>query len=159
MNRLYNLKCWLQENRRNILLIFFSLGAVLAIISSQICVVFNKSPSVPYSVCLQVYNCNPQKGDLCAINYNGRKLIKYVAGVEGDVIRNIYNDIWIENIRVGKAKKTAVLSPVKAGVVPKGYVFVIGTHPLSLDSRYNEFGLVKTSDIRGTVFGLIEQEK
>lgn len=156
MNRLYNLKCWLQENRRNILLIFLSLGAVLAIVSSQICVVFNKQPSVPYSVCLQVYSCKPQRDDLCVINYKGRKLIKYIAGAERDIIRNFGDDIWINNIRVGKAKKTKILTPVKSGVVPKGYVFVIGTHPLSLDSRYNEFGLVKTSDIKGKVFGLVE---
>ncbi|HDR9174378.1 S26 family signal peptidase [Burkholderia vietnamiensis] len=56
-------------------------------------------------------------------------------------------------VAIGVAKpytrKSQTLETVHAGTVPTGYVFVRGTHPDSLDSRYIDGGLVKLSDIQG----------
>ncbi|WP_321967106.1 S26 family signal peptidase [Burkholderia cepacia] len=46
-------------------------------------------------------------------------------------------------------RKGEALETVHAGVVPPGHVFVRGTHPDSLDSRYTDGGLVKFTDIQG----------
>lgn len=153
MNNIKNLKCWLQQNRNKIAIFFFSLGGFVALLSSQICIVFTTSESIPYSVCLQIYHLVPQKGDLCAFNFSGKKFIKYVFGTAGDRIKNVNGVIYVGEKRIGLAQKTEYLTPVENGVVPEGYIFVSGTHPDSLDSRYQEFGLVKLSEIKGKVFG------
>lgn len=56
-----------------------------------------------------------------------------------------------EEIGIAKpyTRKGEALETVHAGAVPPGYVFVRGTHPDSLDSRYTDGGLVKFSDIQG----------
>lgn len=41
------------------------------------------------------------------------------------------------------------LTPLKANIVPAGYVFVAGDHPRSFDSRYEEFGFVPLDKIWG----------
>lgn len=46
------------------------------------------------------------------------------------------------------------LHPLKATIIPEGYVFVATSHPRSFDSRYEEFGLVKQEHITGKCFGL-----
>jgi type IV secretory pathway protease TraF len=41
------------------------------------------------------------------------------------------------------------LTPIAHDVVPEGYLFVAGDHPRSIDSRYEEFGLVPVGKIWG----------
>jgi len=41
------------------------------------------------------------------------------------------------------------LTPLRATIVPEGYVFIVGDHPRSFDSRYEEFGLVPQEKIWG----------
>jgi conjugal transfer pilin signal peptidase TrbI len=108
---------------------------------------------------LQVYHLKPEKGDLCAFNFVGFRFLKYIVGTAGDEIRNLNGVIYVGLTKVGKATKTKLLTPIEDGVVPEGYIFAAGTHPESFDSRYQEFGLVKTSDIRGKVFGVLRHER
>ena len=156
---LSNLKFWLTKNRKNLAMLFGGLALTVALIASQICLVFITTPSIPYSLCLQVYHTTPRKYDLCAFNYKGRKLVKYIIGVEGDKIMNLADAIYVDGFRVGKATRTKLLTPLDDGIeVPQGYVFVSGRHPRSLDSRYKEFGFIKVSDLKGKVFGLVKND-
>lgn len=43
----------------------------------------------------------------------------------------------------------SLLTPLRATIVPEGYVFVAGDHLRSFDSRYEEFGLVPLEKIWG----------
>jgi len=38
-------------------------------------------------------------------------------------------------------------SPIQVGEVPKGHVFVVGDHPDSFDSRYEQFGCIPIEDL------------
>lgn len=50
---------------------------------------------------------------------------------------------------LGQTKDGNLLTPLKADVVPEGYVFVAGDHLRSFDSRYEEFGLVPQQNLWG----------
>jgi len=154
MSRIINLRLWLYKNRKCITNIFVGSIALVAILASQICIVETTSNSTPYSWCLQVYNLKPKKGNLCAFNFKGRRFIKYMVGTAGDEIKYVGKEVYVGTTKVGKAKKTKLLTPVTEGTILKGYVFMAGTHEDSLDSRYKEFGLIKVSDIRGRAIGL-----
>jgi conjugal transfer pilin signal peptidase TrbI len=52
-----------------------------------------------------------------------------------------------------QTKSGEALTPLKSPIIPKGFVFLKGTHPFSLDSRYEEFGLVSVNDIQGYCWG------
>ncbi len=135
---------------------FFIIEVILLIlIVSQICIVFTTSPSVPYSVCLLVYNLKPQKGDLCAFKFKDRRFIKYILGKAGDRISNIQGTIYIGSNKVGKVRNVNNLTPINEGIIPDGYMFVAGTHPDSFDSRYKEFGLIRKANLEGKVYGIV----
>lgn len=155
---LYNIKSWVLKNKRNLVWIFGGLGALIALIASQICIVFIKTNSIPYSVCLQIRYLTPKKYDLCAFKYKGRKFIKYIIATEGDKVINLADAIYVDGVRVGRAIRTNQLTPLDDCEVPEGYVFVSGRHPQSLDSRYKEFGFVKVSDLKGKVIGLAKRD-
>lgn len=157
-DNLSNLKFWLIKNKRKLICFFSVFALIVALISSQICILFIETNSIPFSVCLQIRYLPPQKYDLCALNYNGHKLVKYIIGIEGDKIINLVNAIYVGGFRVGKAEKTDLLTPIENCTIPEGYVFVSGRHPKSLDSRYKEFGLIKVSDLEGKIFGLVKRD-
>lgn len=48
-----------------------------------------------------------------------------------------------------KTKEGQALSPLSIPIVPEGYLFVVGDHTRSFDSRYKEFGLVSIDNIYG----------
>ncbi len=156
INRIQNLYIWLKSNIAYVTAIFVLQWLILEIIISQVCIVLTTSNSVPYKICLQLYNVKPKKGDLCAFIYKGEKFIKYLSGQAGDRITNSNDEIFIGHNRVGKAYSTCKLTPIKAQTVPKGYVFVSGNHTYSFDSRYQEFGFIKDEDIQGKVIGLVK---
>ncbi len=147
-----------QRNRRGITLLF-TFCCMFAVLCSQICIIKTTSDSIPYSWCLQVYNLKPKKGDLCVFNFKGRKFLKYIAGTEGDEIQCIGKAVYVGDNRIGICKETGFLTPTRERKVPKGYVFVAGTHPDSFDSRYEEFGLIKESDVEGKAFGLVKYKE
>lgn len=157
-NNLSNIKEWVLQNVRGLIWFFGGLAIVIALIVSQLCVVFVRTNSIPYSVCLQMRHMPPQKYDLCAFMYKGYKFIKYIIGIEGDKVINLADAIYVDGFSVGRAERTNQLTPLDDCTIPKGYVFVSGRHPKSLDSRYKEFGLVKVSDLEGKVFGLVKRD-
>ena len=75
----------------------------------------------------------PQTGDVVLIQKDGTTYMKRVAYVAGeDVSLSSQEGYW------------------GSSIVPEGYVYVLGDNPDdSYDSRYEEFGLVKVSEIWG----------
>jgi conjugal transfer pilin signal peptidase TrbI len=113
------------------------------------------SESVPYSLCLQIYNLKPEKDDLCVLKFGETNFVKYIRGVAGDKVTNINGEIYVDHQKIGEVDKKSNLTPIGSGIIPEGCVFVAGTHPNSFDSRYKEFGLVQVSNIRGKAIGCV----
>ncbi len=143
---------------------------LLGILLTQVRLIYLTSESIPYKYCVQFYNIKPEKGDLCVFDYypkgKTRKeskesrftFIKYIAGVEGDYVKREGNKIYVNEKLIGEAKEDTGLHPIDSKEIPKGYVFVRGTHEDSLDSRYEEFGLVKEENLRGKAIGWIRRD-
>lgn len=143
---------------------------LLVILVTQVKLVYLTSESIPYKYCVQFYNIKPEKGDLCVFDYypkgKTRKeskesrftFIKYIAGVEGDYVKREGNKIYVNEKLIGEAKGESELHPIDSKKIPKGYVFVRGTHKDSLDSRYEEFGLIKEENLRGKAIGWIRRD-
>ncbi len=99
----------------------------------------NAEPYVGYGVCK-----------------NGLKpLLKYVAGLEGDLVEINKNKVFIKlkhksvsiamRIYDVDSKGEKVKSILKDGIIPKGKAFVYSTNDGSFDSRY--FGLVNKNEL------------
>jgi conjugal transfer pilin signal peptidase TrbI len=130
------------------------LVAALLALHGQLRIIYLRTPSLPYKLCLHLRKIEPRRGDLCVFRRNGVTIVKYLLGLEGDGVGNINNQIYVNSRYVGTARKTNLLTPVENGVIPRGYAFVAGTHLDSFDSRYQEFGLVKISEIEGKALGI-----
>ena len=143
---------------------------LLVILVTQVKLVYLTSESIPYKYCVQFYNLKPEKGDLCVFDYypkgktrkesNEKRFtfIKYIAGIEGDYVKREGNKIYVNEKLIGEAKKDTGLHPIDSKKIPEGYVFVKGTHEDSLDSRYQEFGLIKEDQLKGKAIGWLKRE-
>ncbi len=110
-----------------------------------------------------------QRGDIVSIEghhplYVGDHIFtKRVVGLPGDQITNPLRG-KTENGLTIKAKNDSftiifpllaytkegqVLTPLPNQAIPEGYIFIVGDHPRSFDSRYAEFGLVSMDKIYG----------
>lgn len=152
-------KDWLSDNYYGLMVGGAILCLLWAIAVTQIKIIFLNSDSIPYKVCLQIYNLKPKKDSLCAFNFKGRTFVKYLVGTAGDEIQYIDKVVYVGSTRVGEVKKTELLTPIPAGKIPEGYVFMAGTHPDSLDSRYKEFGLIPESELKGRYFGCVPHRR
>ncbi|MCC7006501.1 MAG: signal peptidase I [Ottowia sp.] len=80
-------------------------------------------------------------------------VLKRVAGIPGDHVQieegvvKINDAIVVSGFPLLDLKKTQVSAFARDEIIPPGYVFMIGTHPRSNDSRY--WGYLKTQDIVG----------
>lgn len=105
-----------------------------------------------------------KRGDIVSLqghtpHYVGDHIFtKRLIGLPGDrIIRNkTHLTLKAQNGAVSttlplltKTKEGDPLRPLSLDVIPEGYCFVIGDHPRSFDSRYEEFGLVKAEKIWG----------
>ena len=112
--------------------------------------------SIPYKVCLHLLRVKPEKNDLCVIQFRGKLWIKYLKGVEGDLVQTKDDFVFVNNEKIGKALRVHNLHAIKSLIIPEGYVFIAGTHKESLDSRYMEVGLIPVSAIKGKAIGLMK---
>ncbi len=84
----------------------------------------------------------------------GMRFYKRVVGLPGATISvDQYRQVSVNGVAIGLAKQVTnhreVLTPIKATVVPPGYLFVRGDTPDSFDSRYEESGLVRMGSVIG----------
>lgn len=137
---------------------------VLIFITDTTSLLISPSKSLPQRVFLLVKGTHAHKGQLAAIQghptaYFGDVMYtKQIQGVAGDRIENRKGCIVINGKKLFPLQthttKGQPLTPLKAQIIPKGYVFVGGSHPSSFDSRYQEFGLVAQQHILGRVWGI-----
>jgi conjugal transfer pilin signal peptidase TrbI len=109
-----------------------------------------------------------KRGDIVLIpnhpvSYVGEKpFAKRVIGLPGDRIirdkerlkiksKNAESQMTLSTILplLDKTKEGQSLTPLSMPIVPEGYIFVVGDHLRSFDSRYKEFGLVPIEKIWG----------
>lgn len=131
-------------------------------------ILFNWTPSLPYTVALLHYGKQPalQRGDFIVYAFVGeaqrrysglraQPFFKQVKGVPGDRVTVAGRQVFVNGIAMGYAKPATFdrhpLTPIAETVIPPGYYYVQGAHPDSFDSRYRESGLVHQSQIIGKV--------
>ncbi|HXH54418.1 MAG TPA: S26 family signal peptidase [Gammaproteobacteria bacterium] len=123
----------------------------------------NVSDSLPQRFfVLTTHPNNVQRGAYVVFNHTIKdkktRLLKQVQGVAGDVIRAEGNRLFINGHYIAMAKSHSEaglpLSPILPGIIPKGYLFVQGTHPDSFDSRYEAFGLLPLSHVLARAYPL-----
>lgn len=152
---------WIRRYRKIILISFLMVSFVLSLWISfglGYRVMFNTTHSLPHVM----YLTNPKTvffkhGDIIAFPHNASKntVIKRVIGVEGDLISQKQKAIVVHDLELALKDTRSngdSLTPLKIKVIPKGMVFVAGEHSDSFDSRYDEFGLISVSDVKGQVW-------
>lgn len=109
-----------------------------------------------------------KRGDIVYIRGHDYKYLgpqpyaKRVIGFSGDPIVKKKDAIRIGGKTlplISKTREGQPLTPIAYDHIPQGYFFVTGDHPRSIDSRYEEFGLVPVGKVWGkaiAVFGVIE---
>ncbi|NNM50692.1 MAG: type IV secretory pathway protease TraF-like protein [Pseudomonadales bacterium] len=127
---------------------------------------FKLTPSIDGHVFLVFPGASPQRGDLVAFHapanpYYPRELwwMKYLVGVPGDQIVHRGRKIWVAGVYRGTSQLRSQqdnrsLVMIADGVIPAHYQFVWGTHPRSLDSRYQIIGLIRDDQVMGRGFRL-----
>ena len=92
-------------------------------------------------------------------NYN---FVKQVIGIEFDEIKQIDRNLWINTkvnpfvIAAGYAKELSLnnekLNIINVQRIPRGHYYIYAPHKDSLDSRYQEIGLINKDNIIGTAY-------
>ena len=147
--------------RKGFLGSFIGFG-IIALVADHLCLLYSESASLPYHYFLKLKKVTPQKGDYTCIEspWYGHKVIKEIAGKSGDkIMYDADGALWIGSRRIGvlqgKALDGRALTPISAGKILEGFVFLAGPHERSFDSRYQELGLVPEKALQGRVLGLI----
>lgn len=148
-----------------------SLVVVLAILMTQTEIKINQTPSLGYRVFVCVKGLKLKRGDFVSFHnhptayFEKISYTKRLMGLPGDPIhmekhqpRLFVNDKLIGFLRT-TTREGKPLHPLKATIVPEGYVFVSADHPHSFDSRYEEFGLVKQDCLLSRCFGFFKLEE
>ncbi len=140
----------------------FCLGFSIILVFSQfVTFVVSETDSLPCHYFLKFKMLSPTKGDYTVVFsqwYKG-KILKKIIGQENDKIwYDNQGHLWVNDFKVGKPKLYASdgrpLTPLRAQIIPKDYVFLYSSHELSFDSRYQELGLVPLPDLKGKVISL-----
>lgn len=141
-------------------------GIALWMFSLKYAFTINLSDSLPGTVYLIVKNPDHiDRGDLVAYKYFGylypRKtpFMKEVTGVHGDVISEKNREFFINGHSVGTAKQFSKTGqPLWAnsfeGVIPPGKLWVSASSKDSLDSRYEDNGLISEGQVAGKAYKL-----
>lgn len=119
----------------------------------------NMTESLPHWAFIVDDHRMPVRGDMAMFEvpnnpyYQGQPFVKRVAGIAGDRVENRDGRIFIAGEFVGEAKPEArdgrPLEAIQDIVIPEGYVFMLGTHRDSYDSRYAEIGLIPLERVIG----------
>lgn len=134
-------------------------------------ILFNWTPSVPYTVAVVKYGDRQPlgRGDFVIYAFDGeakriypglraQPFFKQVSGVPGDRVTVVGRQVFVNDKNVGIAKATTFdrrpLDPIAETVIPPHHYYVQGTHPDSFDSRYRAGGLVRADQVIGKVIPL-----
>lgn len=125
----------------------------------------NMTESLPHWAFIVDDQLMPVRGEMAMFEvpnnpyYRDRPFVKRVAGVAGDRVENRSGRIFISGEFVGEAKPEArdgrPLVAIEGIVIPEGYVFMLGTHRDSYDSRYAEIGLIPVERIVGRAHSVL----
>lgn len=78
----------------------------------------------------------------------GRLVIKKVQGLPGDGVQVMGQTVFLDGKNMGSIQSSS-LSAISATIIPPDYYFLSSENKeFSFDSRYAEFGLVKTDNIK-----------
>jgi conjugal transfer pilin signal peptidase TrbI len=156
--------CWISPHWIRLLVLGAVVIGVIWVVVSQTKIHFNRTESAPYHAFVCIHGLNAGLGNYISIEghpteyFSGKHFTKRVAGLPGDVIEFKDGNMFAGNRLIGpllaETTQGLKLTPMPTSKVPEGFVFVVGDHSHSFDSRYQEFGLVKTEDIKGRCFGL-----
>lgn len=134
------------------------------VVASHTKIHFNRTDSAPYRAFICADFLRVSYGDYASVDghkaeyFPGLHYTKKIAGLPGEVIEIKDGNLYVEKRLIGpllhETKQGLKLTPIAIKDIPAGYVFVIGDHPRSFDSRYQEFGLVKATHIKGRCFGI-----
>lgn len=156
------IKTWHQQNRSILKYLIFNL--VLLLLTGWLLLYYTGlhlclTPSLNETHLILFQKIFPiKKGDIVYIEGHSYKHLgihpyaKRVIGLPGDPILRNNDTIKIGDLIFPLIHKTTEgyhLTPLTNKVVPEGYLFVAGDHPRSIDSRYEEFGLVSQGNIYG----------
>lgn len=144
-------------------LVFGVVFGGIAFLKDQVCLLYSTTSSLPYRTFLLLKQISPQKGMYTCIDspWYGGTVIKKIVGIAGDTLSyDQEGNLWVGNqLKIGKPKKKSqdgrILTPLQPGIIPKGKVFVAGSHERSFDSRYEELGLIPEHVLRGRVIALL----
>lgn len=131
-----------------------------AYIVPQLCIVKNISDSLPFAYFLGLPIKEVKKGIYVLFEHPKEPVLiaKIVAGVPGDEIKIEDGVLYINQLNMGpiqaKSPSGSDLQPISPGRIDNGFIFVIGSHSFSFDSRYSEFGLIPTSHLRKQLWPL-----
>lgn len=149
--------------------VFYPLFSVMILYiaaSNLFSVGINGTPSLPEKVFVFQKHFDKDSlsvGDVVRFEYRyheffpfGSKFVKIIAGVEGDVVEHIGQDIVINGKHIGAAKLFAgpnqefdPLDISEPGVIPKDHFFLYTPYEHSFDSRYRYIGFAHKDRIIG----------
>ena len=125
----------------------------------------NLTDSLPDKYFLVITGKLPLKNDYAAFKndksskFYSQPFIKKIIGIGGDEIKQLNNNYWIASDHypfitpAGVAKEYSLtgekLDKTATGKIPNNYYYAYAPHKDSLDSRYQQIGLISKSDIIG----------
>ena len=139
---------------------FFGSIFLVFIVSQNLRFLISETDSLAWHYFIQVQLLPPKLNNYTAVwsDWYRGLIIKKIIGVAGDQIWFDDDQIFVNDLKIGNCKNIAtdgrILHPIKAQIIPNGYVFLASFHPQSFDSRYQELGLVAIDKLTGRVFGL-----
>ncbi len=158
MNKLQQIKYYKISALQITLLLFLS-SLLFVVKIYGISLGLNLTQSLPdkYFLILEgrEYNINDYVAFRKKNKWYNHTLAKQIKGVEGDEIIVFKNQLFLSTNKekkfLGYIKKQALdgsnLTPIKEGKIPKDYYLLIAPHIDSLDSRYEDIGLIHKSEI------------
>ena len=126
----------------------------------------NVSVSLPGTLYLVEKGTLPTRDEYASFYYpsdfiypKGTRFLKRVVGIPGDVVQSKSHHFFVNGKPVGVAMSTTsagkhIQENDFEGVIPAGHYYVMGEHPLSLDSRYKVVGLLSNQAMVGRGFRL-----
>ncbi len=151
--RLYDLiGCWFP-------LVLWAMAAHMAFGRAYF-VAVNLTESLPGTIFLVERRVMPERGDLVAFTWEanwpyprGSIFLKRLIGLPGSTVTASERELFVDGASVGRAKEKARTGETLAigplGTIPSGYYYVAGSHPDSLDSRYQITGWIAQDRIIG----------